>query len=169
MLHIGAQDVEMFHRGLGGHLGFYFGVLGYFLVFLGDGAFLQQYFGAVQLRLGQFLVRYRLPVIRESLRDVLALDLQQQLPFRDGVAQPGVDLDDAAGSQRNHRDVARNIGVHRARGSELRRGIVLARRYHRELLGIIHFKQTAVCFVFYLSRRRRLRLGIRLHLRSAAC
>ena len=136
MIHIGAQNPEVFHRGLGGDLGFHFGVLGHFLVFLGDRAFLQQYFGAVQLRLGQLFVRHRLAVIREGLRDVLTLHLQQQLPFRHGVAQPGVDLDDPAGSERNHGDVARNVGVHRARGFQLRRGIVLAGGDNRELLRV---------------------------------
>ena len=73
------------------------------------------------------------------------------------------------GSQRNHRDVARNIGIHRAGGLQLRRGVMLARGDHGELLGMIHLEQTAIGFVLHLRRRRRFQLGIGLHLLAAAC
>ena len=167
MIQVGAQHLQMLHRGLDGHLGLDVGVLGHFLVLFAIAPLSSSSFERVQLRLGQGFVRHRLPVIGKSLRDVLALHLQQQLALGHRVAQPRIDLHDPAGSQRNHRNVSRNIGAHRAGGLQLRRGVMLARRHDRKLLGMIHAEHAAIRFVDHIGRRRRSQLGIGFHFLAA--
>ena len=70
-----------------------------------------QQLGAVQLRARQHFVGHGLPVIGERRRDIGALHAHQQLALGHRVAQPGVDFHHAAGGQRNHRHVARDIGA----------------------------------------------------------
>src|ERR1017187_2721793 len=74
-------------------------ILGDFQILLSNGALFVQKLGTRQLRTRQSLVRHRLPVVRECRGSIGALDAQQELPLRHRISQPGVDFQNAAGSQ----------------------------------------------------------------------
>ena len=95
-------------------LALYVNIFGDFKIFLRDGALFVKQLGPVVLRLRQHFVRHCLPVIGERLRNVLALHLEQKLALGHRISQAGVNFNDAAGSQRNHWDVARYIRSYRA-------------------------------------------------------
>ena len=115
-------------------------VLCHFQIFLSDRALFLQILGAFQLRLRRASHPPPPAGNRRSAGDVRALHPHQQLPFGDRIAQPRVDFDDAARSQRNHRNLPRDIG-----GSPYRWCSAPARhrwtcRHHRKLVGMIHFR-----------------------------
>jgi hypothetical protein len=104
------------------------------------------------LRARQSLIRYRLPVIGKSLRDILTLYAHQKLPLTDGIAKAGANIHHAAGRQRNHGDVSRDVGADGASYVQLRSGFVLARSGQRKLLGMLDAEGAAVLFLLGLRR-----------------
>src|ERR1035441_1398044 len=155
------QQAEMFRHGFHVHLGLIFDVLGDLKVVQGDGAVEVQVLGALQLGARQDLVRHGFPVIPESAGYVVAVDGQQQLALCDGVAEARVNRRNAPGGERDHRDAAGDVGVHRAGDHQLRRRGLGRRRGDRELLRMFDGENTDVESGDDLSRGRSLRPGIR--------
>ena len=125
------------------YFGLVFGVLRHLQIVQGHGAVLVQILGALQLSAGENLIRDGLPVIRIAARNIVAANGQQQLAFLHGVAEPRVNGHDAAGSERDDRDVAGDVGRDCARDDQLGGGGMLGRRGQRELLRMVHREEAA--------------------------
>ena len=117
MVEVGSQQPQPFGSRVEIDLRGILGALRRFDVFRGDRAFLQQTLLALQLRARQLLVHYGLAVIGESAGDIRASDLHEQLPFFHLVPQAGVDFNNPARNQRDHRHAVRYVGTDHARGA----------------------------------------------------
>ena len=160
MIFVGAQHPQVFFRGFHCHFGFLFRIDGHFIVLLRHRAGFEKHFRAGKLGAGQYFVRHRLPVIRERARDVRALHAHQKLAFGDGVAELRAHFDHAAGCQRDHGNIPRNIRIDNAGDVQLRRRVVGSRRCQRELFRMIDLDQAGIAHLLDLRRRRRFRLRI---------
>ena len=153
---------------LDGDPGFDVGVLGNFQVLLRHRAFFVQYFGSLELRVRQGLVRNCRPVFGKRLRDLGALHTHQELTFGHGIADARVNLHHPAGSQRDHRNVPRYVRTHRARDVQFRSAVQLLRDGQGKALGMIHSHEARVRFALHFGGRRRLRPRIGLYLAATA-
>src|ERR1022692_2443298 len=114
MVDIAAQHVDVIGGGFDIHASLIGGVLGDFEVLLGNGAMVEQELGAVQLGASQFFAGDGLAVIGEGSGNIGALHAHEELALGDLIAEPRVNFEDPAGSQRNDGDVAGDIGGHQA-------------------------------------------------------
>ena len=145
MIRIRAQHAQVIEGGLDRNLRFSLGVLGDFQIFLRDGAFIEKNLGAIELRVRQRFVGEGLLVIGVRPGDIGALHFHQELALGHGISQAGEDLDDAAGRQRNHRNVSRHIGADHAGHFQFGRRVDLARDASGNLPGSSTLKKPAPC------------------------
>ena len=112
---VDAENVELFDRCIESSLGVFFAVLGDLQLALGDGALVIKQLIALESDVGEVFVRDRLEVVAEGGADVGALDLHDELAFFDVVAETGVESNHAAVSQREHGNLAGDVGADGAR------------------------------------------------------
>ena len=96
-----------------------------------------------------------LAVVGEGAGEIGAAHLHQQLALVHPVSQARIDLDDASRSYRDHRHVARDVGIDRAGGFERPACRRTAGPWKRELLGMSDLEKARVGLGFDLGRRRR--------------
>ena len=105
------SSTQLFYRALRSTLASCFGGFGYFESAFGDGAFVVEESARGRVGPAPAAHRSRLEVRLVGAGNIRALHPQQKLAFLHGVAQPGLDLDDASGRQRDHRNGARDVGL----------------------------------------------------------
>ena len=106
VLRIGSKHFQMIQGGLYGDRGLSPGILCDLQILFGDRSPIVEDLGSLELRFRQRFIGNSLPVVGKGLRDILALHLQQELPFRNRVPEPRVNLDNPARCQRDRRDVS---------------------------------------------------------------
>ena len=90
MVDVGAEHAQVLLRGFHVHLGFLFGVLRHFQIFLRDARPCRSSnLGAVELRARQRFIGDGVAIVGEGAGEIGALHAHQKLAFGDGVAQIG--------------------------------------------------------------------------------
>src|ERR1035441_5867333 len=145
-----AEDAETVGGSFHGDSGLIRDILGDFQILLGDSALIVQELGTGELRARQSLIGDRLPVVRESRGSIGALHAQQELPLGHGIAQPGMDFQNAAGRQGDHGNISRDIGGDGSGHVQNGYGIVLAGCGDGKLFGVVHFDEVGIALLFHL-------------------
>ena len=102
MVFIDAEKLQLLGCGIQVGFGIAFGVFGLFEGALGDGAFIVENLGAFKLQTSQTLIVLGLQIGLVGAGDVVAANSEQQLAFLHRIAEPGLDLHNSSGGQRDH-------------------------------------------------------------------
>src|SRR6266481_8032096 len=151
---------EMLFCGFEINLGLVLRILGYLQIVHRDGAMLEQVGSTFQLGARQDFIRHGLAVVGKAAGHIVASYRQQQLALLHDVTQSGVNGHDAPGSERDHRNVARDIGSNCPRDDQLGGRGMRARRHQRELLRVVDLEEVEVDVGHDVGRRRSFRRGI---------
>ena len=123
-------------------------------------AFCVEKLHALQLRLGQHLVGHVRLIVRKGAGDIVAAQAQQQLALLHRIAQAREDAHNTTGGQRDDRDRAVNIGIHRAGYGKLRGRSMLHGRGQWVLVRAVDGELLRLVGRGDLGRRRRTGRGI---------